>query len=182
MSKLMHLFLNELADTYDAELQLIGAMPRFINVATCGRLQKLLKKQLHDTENHLKKLEKVFQYFNAVVQTRKCEVTTGLLKEGDALVADYANSPTINTAIISMAQKIKHYEIVSYSCLCEWAATMENPKASQLLYEIFEGEKADNEELVLLARHCCNKHAHEEWLSDNVGVRTSQMISGSRSR
>jgi len=170
MNALKNLFLEELADRYDAEKRLVRAMPKMVKNATCKHLQKLIQSHFKETEGHVKKLETVFDSFDAKVTAKKCEATIGLLKEGDEIAADFKGSPAINAALISVAQKLEHYEIASYGCLREWAKLLGNKEASGLLQEILDEEKAANQSFITLARSHGNKEAlGEGHLSDSDG-------------
>jgi ferritin-like metal-binding protein YciE len=159
MKTLNDLFLDELADMYDAERRILKALPKLARAATCTDLQAAFKSHLKETEGHVKKLEQVFRCFNTKVKGKTCEATVGLLEEGDEIAADFKGSPAINAALISAAQKVEHYEIASYGCLHEWAGLLGNEKASGLLKQILDEEKAANESLNELARAGSNEDA-----------------------
>jgi ferritin-like metal-binding protein YciE len=165
MNPLKNLFLEELADRYDAEKRLVIAMPKIIKAATCTHLQKLIRAHLKETVRHVKTLEKVFKSFAAKVKAKKCEATIGLLKEGDQIAANFKDTTALNAALISVAQKIEHYEIASYGCLRAWAGLLGNREASGLLQEILVEEKAANHSLSELARFKSNVEAEGECVS-----------------
>jgi len=162
MSTLKDLFLDELADRYDAEKRLVRALPTMSKAATCTHLQKLIQSHLKETESHVKKLEKVFRSFGEKTKAKKCQATIGLLAEGDGIADDFKGSPAINAALISVAQKVEHYEIASYGCLREWAELLGNKEAAGLLQEILVQEKAANHSLSELARFKSNNEAEGE--------------------
>ncbi len=166
MRTLQHLFLDELADRYDAEKRLVIAMPKMIKAATCTHLQKLLQSHLKETERHVKTLAKVFKSFGEKPRLNKCEATIGLLKEGDEVVSDNKGWPVLNAAIISVAQKLEHYEIATYGCLRGWARLLGNKEAAGLLQEILVEEKAANHALSELARSRSNLEALGECAGD----------------
>jgi len=159
MSALNKLFLEELADRYDAEKQLVHAIPKLTKLATCKTLQEHFHCHLLKAEGHVKKLEAVFRSFEAKVTARKCEATVGLLKEGEALAADFKGSPAVNAALISAAQKIEHYAIASYGCLHAWATLLGKTESASVLEEILKEEKAENDSFIALASSCCNREA-----------------------
>lgn len=159
MRTLEHLFFDELADRYDAEKRLVIAMPKMIKAATCAHLQKLLRSHLKETERHVKTLEKVFRSFGEKPRLNKCEATIGLLEEGDEIAADNKGWPVLNAALISVAQKLEHYEIATYGCLRGWARLLGNKEAAGLLQEILVEEKAANHALSELARSRSNIEA-----------------------
>jgi ferritin-like metal-binding protein YciE len=159
MKTLKVLFLDELADMYDAERRIVKALPKMAKAATCDKLKKAILAHLKETEGHVTKLEQVFRSFAEKATGKKCEATVGLLKEGDEIAADFKGSPAINAALISAAQKVEHYEMASYGCLHEWAGLLGTKKAAGLLQEILEQEKAANETLTELARASSNEEA-----------------------
>jgi ferritin-like metal-binding protein YciE len=151
MKTLMNLFLNELADMYDAEQRIVRALPKLAKAATCTALQEAFWSHLSETEDHITKLEEVFKAFGERPKAKKCEATVGLLKEGDEIAAEFEGSPAINAALIAAAQKVEHYEIASYGCLHEWADLLENEQAANLLEEILGEEKEADQTLNELA-------------------------------
>lgn len=153
------LFLDELADMYDAEQRLVKAIPKLAKVATHGELREALEAHLLETEGHAAKLEKVFQLFGKPAHGKTCKAIVGLIKEADEIAADNQQSPTINAALISAAQKVEHYEIASYGCLREWADQLGNDEAAEILQFILDEEKAADQKLTELARERCNETA-----------------------
>ncbi len=156
---LKDLFLNELADMYDAELRIVKALPKMAEAATCEKLKAALLAHLKETEAHVTKLEQVFQIFEEKAKGKTCEATLGLLKEGGEIGEAFKGSPAINAALISAAQKVEHHEIASYGCLHEWAGLLGKKDAARLLQEILEQEKGANGTLTTLARGNVNQEA-----------------------
>src|ERR1017187_3624987 len=159
MKTLKDLFLEELADMYDAEHRIIKALPKLAKAATCEKLKAAFLSHLEETKGQVTKLEKVFQLFGEKARGKTCEATVGLLKEGDEIAAENKGAPTINAALISAGQKVEHYEIASYGCLHEWAGLLGNEEAASLLFSILEQEKAANDKLTELARSSNNEEA-----------------------
>jgi ferritin-like metal-binding protein YciE len=159
MKTLKDLFLDELADMYDAERRIIKALPKLAKAATSADLKRAFQSHLKETEGHAKKLEQVFQSFDKKAKGKTCEATVGLLKEGDEIAAEFKGSPALNAALIAAAQKVEHYEIASYGCLHEWAEVLGNQKAAGLLNQILDQEKNANESLNELAHDALNQAA-----------------------
>ncbi len=162
MKTLKQLFLDELADMYDAERRIVKALPRMAKAATHNELKRAINSHLKETQGQIKKLDRVFAICGMKPKGKTCEATIGLLEEADEIAADFKGSPAINAALIAAAQKVEHYEIASYGCLHEWAGILGHKEASILLQEILEEEKAANEALTLLARARCNEAALSE--------------------
>lgn len=151
MKHLKDIFLDELADIYDAEHRIVKALPKMIKAATCEDLKKALQSHLKETEGHVTKVEKVFAAFDEKAKAKKCDATVGLLEEGDEIAKDNKGQPTLNAAIISACQKVEHYEVASYGCLHAWAQKLGNKKAAGILEEILGEEKAANDKLTELS-------------------------------
>ena len=78
MKTLKDLFLDELADMYDAEHRIVKALPKLAKAATCPDLKAAIQAHLKETEGHIKKLEQVFQCFGEKAKGKTCEATGGL--------------------------------------------------------------------------------------------------------
>lgn len=162
MKTLQDLFLNELADIYDAERRIAKALPKMAAAATSAPLRQAFELHLTQTQAHAKKVEEVFGCFDRKARAKTCEATVGLLKEGEEMAASFEGSPAINAALIATAQKVEHYEMATYGCLHEWANLLGNKKAAGLLQEILNEEGATNKELTALARAGSNEDAMGE--------------------
>lgn len=162
MKTLKNLFLEELADRYDSEKQLVEAMPKMVAAATCNELKELITSHLKQTEKHVTKIETIFKAFDEKAHAKRCEGTVGLLKEATEVITSFKGTPAINAAIVSAAQKVEHYEIASYGCLHEWAMELKNDAAAGIIKTILDEEGEANKSFIKLARTLCNKQALNE--------------------
>ena len=164
MNTLKELFLDELADMYDAEHRLTKALPKMIKAATCPDLQTALQHHLQETESQAERLERVFATFQEKPRWKKCPAIVGLIDEAEALASEHKKSPALNAAVISAGQKIEHYEIASYGCLRAWAQLLGNQEAMDLIEGILDEEKGADRTLNVLS-----EEKNEEALQE-VGV------------
>lgn len=176
MKTLKDLFHGELSDIFDAERRLVKALPKMAKAATCEKLKAAILSHLEETKGHVTKLEQVFECFEFKPRGKTCEATVGLLKEGDEIAEDFADSPAINAALICAAQKVEHYEIASYGCLHEWAGKLDNPEAAEILLGILNEEKAANDALTELALASSN----DEALSDSDDEESGDVASAKK--
>jgi len=167
MKTLNDLFLDELQDIYDAEHRISKALPKLAKAATDDDLKAAFAAHLTETMGHIEKVAQVFEILGEKAQRKTCEATVGLLKEGDEIAEEFADSPAINAALIAAAQKVEHYETASYGCLKEWAGALGHEDAAELLGEILFEEEAANDKLTKIARDGCNEKALDEG-SDEV--------------
>jgi len=159
VSPLEELFLDELADMYDAETNLVRTLPKMARSATHADLQAAFESHLRETQGHVEKLKKVFETFGRTAKPKKCEAMAGLIQEADKIAADHKATVALDAALISAAQKLEHYEMASYGSLREWAGLLGNATAADLLQEILEEEKTADQTLTQLGRAHCNNEA-----------------------
>ena len=165
MNALRTLFLDSLSSRYDAEKRLILSMPAIAKRSTCKDFRELTQRLFKETIGHVKKLEQVFEYFVTEAKTTKCPIMISLLKEWDQMANRYKDSPALDAALISCAQKIEHQGIASCGCLAEWAGLLGNKEATSLLRDILSEKKAADAAWSYLARSRANNEALGE---DNV--------------
>jgi ferritin-like metal-binding protein YciE len=159
MKTLNELFLDTLADIYDAENRIAEALPKMAEAAASDSLREAFESHLAETEGHIKKVERVFKTFDEKPRRKVCEATKGLLKEGDELMEEFDGSPALDAALISAAQRVEHYEMASYGCLAAWAGQLGNEDAQAILEEILGEEEAANDTLTDIAESESNEEA-----------------------
>ena len=126
MNTLRKTFLSELADLYDAEKQLISALPKMAKAAQHQQLREGFEEHLEQTEEHVERLEQVFEEMGETARGKKCKAMKGLIEEGEELIKEKAG----DAALICAAQKVEHYEIASYGSLKSWARLLEEEEAA----------------------------------------------------
>lgn len=162
MDNLEDLFLDELADVYDAEKRLTKSLPKLAKAAAAEELRQAFEMHLQETQSQIERLNTVFEAFGEKPKGKECKAMKGLIEEGDDIAAEFKGSVVLDAALISAAQKVEHYEIASYGCLVEWATLLENETAVDVLKEILNEEEQTNEKLTELARAGINDAAMGE--------------------
>jgi len=158
MNTLRETFIRELGDIYDAEKQLVKALPKMAKAAENDQLREGIEKHLEQTEEHVQRLERVFEQFGEKAKAKKCKAMMGLLEEGQELIKEKAG----DAALIAAAQKVEHYEIASYGSLKSWAELLEENDAVELLEETLEEEKNTDDKLTEMAESVVNVQENEE--------------------
>src|SRR6476660_8782775 len=120
MNELRETFVEELKDIYDAEKQLLKALPKMTKAAKHEELKEAFEFHLQETEEHVRRLEQVFKFMNQPAKTKKCKAMQGLVEEGEGLISEEEG----DAALICAAQKVEHDEIASYGSLEAWAELM----------------------------------------------------------
>jgi ferritin-like metal-binding protein YciE len=161
MRTLEDLFMGELRDVYDAERQLVKALPKMAKAASSNELRTALEEHLEQTRHQVERLEQVFHRMNVRPRGKSCEAMQGLIAEGKDIL-ESTQTPARDAGIIAAAQKVEHYEIASYGCLVNWARELNQPESAELLKQTLAEEKAADQKLTNLAEARVNVEAREE--------------------
>jgi ferritin-like metal-binding protein YciE len=141
-STLHELFLDELKDIYWAEKHLVKNMPKMAKQATSDELKNAIEWHLKETEEHVMRLEQVFESVGKKPVPKICEAMAGLIDEAEEIISGTeVGSIVRDAAIISCMQKIEHYEIATYGTLRTLANVMGHKRAEDLLADTLAEEK-----------------------------------------
>ena len=158
-SALRELFLEELADIYNAEQQLIKALPKLAQAAVSAALREAFESHLEETQEHVSRLERVAESLGEPLPRNKCEAMEGLLAEGKELMDELEGSPALDAGLIAAAQKVEHYEIASYGTVVAWARRLGLESPTTTLAETLSEEKNADETLTGIAENLANEEA-----------------------
>src|SRR3954470_7085575 len=152
-------FLDELRDAYDAEKQLIKALPKLAKAAESDDLRTAFETHLEETQGHAQRLEQVFENLGEKARGKHCDGMAGIIEEGKAVLEEDFEGTTLDACLIASAQRAEHYEMAAYGTLVAWAKAMGHQEAVGLLEEILEEEKATDEKLTQIAESGINQEA-----------------------
>ena len=162
-SQLEKLFTDTLKDIYWAEKHLTKTLPKMMKKSTTDELKSAIEEHLAQTEEHVSRLERVFEICGKKVQSKKCDAMEGLTKEGDSVMQETEpNTMTRDAGIIMSAQKVEHYEIATYGSLVQLAKTLGMDEAADILHQTLDEEKQADEKLTAIAEWNVNQAAAQE--------------------
>jgi ferritin-like metal-binding protein YciE len=159
MKKLEDLFEDFLKDIYDAENQIVTALPKMIEAAHSQDLKKGFKDHLEVTRNQTQRLEKIFKEMKTDPKGKKCVGMQGLIKEGDEIMKEAADPDVKDAGLIAAAQKIEHYEISSYGTARAYAMALGHQNFAGLLNETLQEESQTDKKLSAMAEGHINAQA-----------------------
>ena len=152
-------FLDELRDSYDAEKQLIKALPKLAKAATSEDLREAFTSHLEETRGQVSRLEEVFARLDEKVRGKHCDGIAGILEEGKGVMEEDFDDATMDACLIASGQRAEHYEMAAYGSLIAWAKAMGHDEAADLLQSILDQEKAADQKLSALAEGGINQEA-----------------------
>ncbi len=152
-------FIDELRDAYDAEKQLVKALPKMAKAASSDELRSAFESHLKETKGHVERLEQVFESIEEKVRGKHCDGMAGIIEEGKSVMEENFDEATMDACLIAAAQRAEHYEMAAYGTLVAWAKGMGHDDAEGLLQEILDEEKAADEKLTTIAESGVNQEA-----------------------
>src|SRR6185503_13466680 len=99
-NNLQELLVEEIRDIYNAEGQLLKALPKMIKAAQSERLKEALERHLEETETQVERLERAFESLGEPVKGKKCQAMEGLIAEGKEIMEEHSESPLLDAALI----------------------------------------------------------------------------------
>ena len=155
------LLVHELQDIYNAEGQIVKALPKMIKAANHPELKAAFEEHLEQTKGQIERLEQAFKLLGMPAKGKKCDGMAGLIEEGKKMMEEDANPAVMDAALIAAAQKVEHYEIASYGCVCTYAEMLGYEQVHDLLGQNLEEEETTDENLTALAESVINVEAEE---------------------
>lgn len=160
LDNLHDLFILEIQDLYDAENQIVQAMPQLLEAVHSDELKEAMQSHLDETRKHIKRLEEICEERDIDTSTKTCVGMEGIIEETVDLLQETTPSPTLDAALLASLQKIEHYEISGYGSAAAYAKELEYDQSLELLLETLSEEKEEDANLTSLAEGTLNKKAH----------------------
>ena len=150
-NSLRQLYVDELKDLYNAETQIVKALPKLAKAASSPELRQAFEEHLRQTSEQVSRLEEIFGMLEEKPTGKKCLGMEGLVKEGaDVMKEDYEGA-LMDSALIGAAQRVEHYEIAGYGTVRAMAELLGESDHVTLLEKTLEEEKQTDEKLNELA-------------------------------
>lgn len=151
VESLNELLVEQLRDLYDAENQLIKALPKMAEGANSEELREAIEEHLEQTKGHAQRIETIFENLGEKAKGKKCKGMEGLIKEGSETLEEDMDPDVKDAAIIAAAQRVEHYEIAAYGTARTMANLLGEREAASLLEETLNEEKETDSKLTELA-------------------------------
>jgi ferritin-like metal-binding protein YciE len=159
LDTLEKLYVDELRDIYNAENQLLKALPKMAKGASSPDLKNAFETHLRQTESHVERLEQIFADLDESPKGKTCRAMKGLIEEGSEILKEDGEESVLDAGIIVAAQKVEHYEMAAYGSARTFARLLGQEKAAELLQSTLDEESETNESLNQLAESMVNPEA-----------------------
>jgi ferritin-like metal-binding protein YciE len=151
LNSLQDVLREQLEDLYDAEHQLVKALPKVATAASSNDLRDAIEQHLDETKGHIARLEQAFSEAGMTPSATHCDAMEGLIREGEKTVTATGDPMAKDAALIAAAQRVEHYEIAGYGTAKTLARELGYDGTGSLLEEILDEESAADKKLTTLA-------------------------------
>ena len=159
LESLKDLYLEQLKDLYSAETQLVDALPKMAEAATATDLKQAFREHLRQTQEHVNRLERIFQSLGEKPGGHTCEGMKGLIREGEQMIKMKGEPNVLDAGLIAAAQRVEHYEIAGYGTVRTYAELLGHDEHVTLLERTLTEEEETDERLTMLAESHVNEEA-----------------------
>jgi ferritin-like metal-binding protein YciE len=159
LNSIRELYVEELKDLYDAENQILQALPKMAQQASSSELKTAFQQHEQQTRQQVQRLDQIFQQMGEKREGAKCPGMAGIIREGEELMKKPADPDVRDAAMIAAAQKVEHYEIASYGTVRTYAKMLGENEAARLLQQTLDEEGETDHKLTKLAESGINKQA-----------------------
>lgn len=151
LDTLKELYLEELRDLYSVESQILKALPEMVKAAHSEDLKAGFEAHLRQTEEHVSRLEQIFDKKGVSPRGKFCKGMEGILAEGKELLKEDAEPDVLDAGLITAAQHVEHYEIAGYGTVRTYAQLLGENEAMSLLQQTLDEEEQTDQKLTQLA-------------------------------
>jgi ferritin-like metal-binding protein YciE len=159
MDSLQDLYMKELRDMYNAEKQILRVLPKMAKAATNEKLQAAFTDHREVTEEHVRRLETIFDSLGTAHRGKRCAGMEGIIEEGAELLEEEAEEDVMDAGLIAAAQRVEHYEMAAYGTLRTFAAQLGRDEDARLLQQTLDEEGEADKLLSKLAETQVNRQA-----------------------
>ena len=151
-NSLQQLYVEQLRDLYNAEQQLVKALPKMAKAAQSEGLRQGIAEHLEQTKGHVDRLQQIFSAMDESPKGKKCAGMEGLVEEGEEVIKEHSSGGVLDAGLIGAAQRVEHYEIAAYGTVRSFAELLGESQAVDLLQQTLEEEKETDEKLTELSK------------------------------
>jgi len=159
LDSLQKLYIEELRDLYNAENQLVKALPKMAKHASHQELKQAFEDHLEQTKEHVERLDEIFKRLDERPTGKTCKGMKGLIEEGSEILEKDGDESVLDAALIGAAQRVEHYEIAGYGTVRTFANMLGENEAAELLQQTLDEEGEADKLLTELAESVINVEA-----------------------
>ncbi len=142
LNSLEDLFYHQLRDIYNAEQQLIKALPTMAEKSSNKELKDAFRDHLEETTVQKQRLDEIGESLGIELTGETCHAMQGLIEEAEEFISRNPDPDVLDAGIIADAQRIEHYEIAAYGTAVTYAKSLGHTEAAKKLQITLDEESA----------------------------------------
>lgn len=151
LNNLHELLTDNLKDIFNAENQLLKALPKMSKSAKSPSLRQAFETHIGETERQVKRLRQIADIMGLKLEGKKCKAMEGLIEEGREILDSDGEGIVIDLGLIGAAQRVEHYEISAYGTARTFAERLGLGDVADLLQESLDEEAAADKTLTQIS-------------------------------
>jgi len=185
-NSLEQVYLSDLQDLYDAEKQLLKALPKLAREVSSSKLSQGFQRHAKQTQEHAKRLEKIFHQHQLRTKGRHCPAMAGLIAEANETLEEDFSEQLLDVALITAAQKVEHYEMSAYRSAIALAQALDFDQDVRLLDRTLQEEEETERQLSTICENIVQQQQRSqgEWSYEREqtgrGARTAARTTSQR--
>lgn len=134
-SSLYKLFKSDLQYLYGMEKQIARLLPRIIRISVFPELKKILEDNLLLRNEHINRLERIFDDIGIKPRGKRGIGVEGLVDEAREVLDKHVklDQSALDLSLIAVLQRILSYQIAAYTTMTHYAKLLKNQYAGELL-------------------------------------------------
>jgi ferritin-like metal-binding protein YciE len=141
------LLTDEIKDLYSAEKQLTKAIPKMAKGSSDENLGAAFSSHLKETEEQVKRLERVGEILGISLRGKKCVGMEGCIQEGAEALEEDGDANVLDLGLVGAGTRVEHYEMAGYMTAISLAQRLGSRDVVELLKASLAEEQAADEKL-----------------------------------
>ena len=137
VNTLKDIYVEQLRELYNAEIQLIDVLPEMAQAVHDPELKSNFEVHLEQTYRHVERIERILDDLDQRPTGHRCEVMVGLVREARKSIREEESK---DAALIAVALRMEHYEMAGYGRVCTYAFLLGDDEASDTLQMTLDEE------------------------------------------
>lgn len=153
------MYIAELREARCLEELLLNAWPAMADAADDPELKDAFLAHTAETARQLDRIEEILVRNGGPADILKDCMTEAMIDKANDIIATIDRGALRDAALISIAQRIEHYQIAIYGTLASFAKLLGRHDEKRMLGAILEEERAVDVDLTDIADDVVNPHA-----------------------
>ena len=182
MEGLEQLLVEELQDLYDAEKQLVRALPKMAKSASDDELENAFRQHLEVTKNQAQRLEQIFESMDMRAKSKPCAGMKGIVEEGQEMLQEDHEPMILDAGLIGAGRRVEHYEMAAYESARMMAQQLGLRDVAGLLQETLREEMETDKLLAGISKRLLKETFAQQKSMQNEQSQTASQSGRSQSR